>query len=390
MPMHPFRITEQQINGLQPVELARLLNRLLRLEGKLLGVDPSDIETTESQITTRDEGIDARVRNAPSGSRWIPAGLSVWQSKSGKKHGRAELEREYRKPGVQAALRDGGSYRIWIGSDPDVNAQKNRNDALDECCRGSGITEDRCRILFAGQIAEWANEYLPVALDFIHPEFGDLQPWHQWAATERYRNKFVADDQRQSTIQEYQRRLAANDSQFCFLRVEGQPGVGKSRLALEIFRDSPLAGLVLYAQQPEEIPGELWPYLRSNSSRLVLVVDECSYQQHGDLRERARQCRGRVKLLTIGQPYPGEASSDSEAAILLLDQLPPDAMTGLLNESFALPSDEAVRFYRQRSIRLRKDCRYACLCLRRSGRNTCHSRSHPAQRGERDPGGDAA
>src|SRR5713226_2609935 len=115
--MNPlFGISEEEIARLPEQALVDVLNRLLRAEGSRIGLLPTNIQTS-LRIHDPDGDVDACVRDCVSGSHWIPEGLSVWQFKSGKDHEPAKLKKEFRKPGVQESLKQGGRYCVVIGKD---------------------------------------------------------------------------------------------------------------------------------------------------------------------------------------------------------------------------------------------------------------------------------
>ena len=92
---HPISFTSKDITRLfnEKEPLVELLNRLMRLEATALGMLPTDVDTS-LRTDNPDGGVDARTRNAPIGSQWIPPGLTVWQSKSGKCPDKAGLKKE--------------------------------------------------------------------------------------------------------------------------------------------------------------------------------------------------------------------------------------------------------------------------------------------------------
>src|SRR5579884_2261600 len=99
-----FGISEKEIAGLSPEELADLTSRLLDAESNRFGLLPSLVQTS-LRIFDNEGGVDARVRDMPVGSAWIPQGLSIWQFKSGRDNEPAILKKEFSKPRVQEALR---------------------------------------------------------------------------------------------------------------------------------------------------------------------------------------------------------------------------------------------------------------------------------------------
>ena len=343
---HPFQLTPTEIARLDEVTLVELLNRLLHLEAAALGVLPSDVETSLS-TKAPDGGVDARTRKVPTGSLWLPDGLTVWQSKSGSAPTAKNLENEFKKPGVQAALQAGGSYILWIGDDISVGSprkEKTRRETIEQCCIDAGYPKERCRLYFASQIAKWANQYLAVVLEFGHSSLGELQLWDQWQGLIRYRQRFVPDSQRTAIIEKFRERLAPTSQEFRFLRIEGLAGVGKSRLALEIFRKLQIADMVLYASQPEKVPADLWGYLSHNKTNVILVIDECTFAAHKEFCERAEPCNGRLHILTIGPRYQTESIPSGTTDIVCLETLMPNAMRELLQGSFGLMSEEMQDF----------------------------------------------
>ena len=345
MENYPLKISEDDIGRLDSVRLVALMNEMLRLEGRLLGVDQTDIETTLTKTTVRDGGVDARVRNAPLGSDCLPAGLSVWQSKSGNKNSVAVLEDAFIQPKVQKVLQDGGTFVLWIGADIEPGkGQDERRAAMDECCKKMGIPVSRCKIFYAGQIKEWANRFPTVVLHFKGDALGDLLLWSDWSKLKRYHEAFVPDTLRAETIKRFEEELGASSSEFRFLRIEGQTGVGKSKLALEIFRDSYLSSLVLYAPTPDCIPSRFWTYLRTNLTQIILVVDECSIEGHQQFTANAELCLGHVRLLTIGQAYHPASVAQPHTTVVLLKRLDDTSMRKLLSNLYPLLPSEVLDF----------------------------------------------
>jgi hypothetical protein len=105
-----FEITEANVAELAATSnrFTDLANRLLRQECANIGVRP-DYLLTSLRDTVPDGGVDSRVIDAPVGSTYVPSGLSVWQNKSGTDHQPNHIRKEFAKPGVQEALRNGAT-----------------------------------------------------------------------------------------------------------------------------------------------------------------------------------------------------------------------------------------------------------------------------------------
>jgi hypothetical protein len=92
------------------------------------------------------------------------------------------------------------------------------------------------------------------------------------------------------------------------LHIYGRPGVGKSRLALELCRDAPWRSSVIYVPQARDVKVTelLEGVAQSPGKRLVLVVDEAPSSILGRLSAAAHYAEERIRLITIGH----EGSTD--------------------------------------------------------------------------------
>lgn len=164
--------------------------------------------------------------------------------------------------------------------------------------------------------------------------------WEAWSAQGRFQNAFYADPARKWMIEEARRRLS-DPKAFVHLRIEGQTGTGKTRLALEICREEGLRDRVLYAMVPEDVPKGLFPWLEAHeASSLILVVDECDPEHAEDLAQQAERCEGRVRLLTIGTAREPNAILHRPSHVFHLKPLEDSKMRELLKEGFpSMPAE---------------------------------------------------
>jgi hypothetical protein len=310
--MNPLpQVDEQDIERLNQLQFADILNRLLKAEAQRYGIHPLDVKTT-LRINDPDGGVDARVEhsgNLPSVCR-IPQGLSVWQYKAGKIGPTVIRKKESRKRGVQDAIQAGGSYCFVVGKAYTDKPRKDRESAVNSCYVEKGLAP-KGRFLTAQNVADWVSDHLSVAM---HPYFGRpvsdqlliFQDWNNLAELNVSRVGFEADDQRKAIIEELG-QVIDNRTGFTSIRIGGRTGIGKTRLALEAIRANGLEDDTLYAQSPLGLPPELFTHISARPSlRLVLVVDECSYQDMIRLQRLAQRCGDRLVLVTVGYDQPLE------------------------------------------------------------------------------------
>jgi hypothetical protein len=111
----PIHVAPHLVFGLSPHEFTHLCSDLIRAEAGRLGVPQAHIDTTIREIAP-DGGLDACIRDVayPLGwtvSRWIPAGGSGWQFKSGRCPSAHQLAtKEITKPEVLVAIDRGDTY----------------------------------------------------------------------------------------------------------------------------------------------------------------------------------------------------------------------------------------------------------------------------------------
>ena len=81
-------------------------------------------------------------------------------------------------------------------------------------------------------------------------------------------------------------------------RIEGESGLGKSRLVMETLRPQPLQSFVVYAPMATYVTPEVLGYLVEGERSGLLVVDNCSRSEHQAILEQLEL--DRVRVITIG------------------------------------------------------------------------------------------
>lgn len=308
-----FDIRPQEIEGLNERTFVEVMNHLLWAEGNSLGIPPSDIQTSY-RIHDPDGGIDAKITALSDIQEvWIPAGESVWSFKSSK-ISPSDLKKELEKNGVQEALARGAIYCLVIGKD----LVSESSDKLAECLKEQRI---RHKIYNASHVAKWASKVPSVRLSPYFQHLGELKNFDCWAGSVRRELPFVPDKERESIIANLRDKLT-NSSESLHIRVEGHPGVGKTRLVHEALNKSGIKEFVAYAREPECIPGQFFEWLRKEDAyeRVILVVDECDPNEVEKFEREVNLCTGRVKLITIGHQFPSEALPSNMYRLAPLDK----------------------------------------------------------------------
>ena len=283
-------------------ELRSIVNALLTAEAGRWHVPLGDLDLSTRE-TDPDAGIDARVKWPMNGHEILKLGENVIQYKSGKLSLK-ELRTEFRKTGVQAALKNGGAYLILVSQDyVRKDVIRLREKELRRLCVRKKIPSDRAAILFGTTIARWISRHAAV---LARPEL--RQNIHEFITVGRWRagntqmsNPFKADLERSETIKRIHDFLDSSNGEAT-LRLEGPTGVGKTRLALEAVSDPRYESRTLYAHNADNAevqPFLSWIYADTEKSAIA-VVDECDATRQDVLAPYAGNSSGRLKLICVG------------------------------------------------------------------------------------------
>src|SRR5258708_2405147 len=334
---NPFGIDNHDVTELSKEDLPSVLNRLLWLEGRRLGISPSNIETS-LRLNDPDGGVDARVRADAVNCYWIPGGLSIWQFKAGRNITYASILEEVNKPGVRQGLAEGGTYCLAISADfnPAKIDEMKRwlEDAVAQVQPGAPQ-----RLVHASYIARWANEHPIMLFSFNRPVCGicSVESWLK--RHPMYQIPFQEDKERVAIVQDVQRRLAAADGPV-HVRLQGPSGVGKTRLALELFRNAPEEpGVALYAPEPPGRDFFYWMALHQDAAA-ILVVDECPPAEAARLGALAEMSEHRLRLVTVG---PAERLGGDEE-VYAVPPLKDAVVSSVVEATTSTLSPEQVRW----------------------------------------------
>jgi len=321
-----LEITADDITRLDSGKFIDFMTSLLRVEANKVGISPLSVKiTASSKKDVKDRGIDARIES--------PSTESVWQFKSGECTP-AELKKQAKKPGVIEAVEAGATYCVAHGAEYSDSLRRRRENAIKEGLEEEGVAP-RYRYYIASQIAQWATEYEALVRSFRPIDKSML--FHDWASNRQHSIPFHPDEERGEIITQF-REVLTGQLPRNFLRIEGQGGVGKTRLALEIVNSPGLKENVMYAPSFEDIPDDLYGYLRNNpKKKIILIVDECSSDEATSVKTHLESTGEGVHLITIGpRRFVYETMYVSQGYVCI-KPLAHDAMEELLKQVGGLP-----------------------------------------------------
>ncbi|MFD0324656.1 P-loop NTPase family protein [Lysobacter gummosus] len=324
-----LQVSQERIARLNDNELDELLRDLLREQAYVCGVSQSDVfVNTESKA--KDDGCDAWSGAPPSIDPWLGGVKTCWQLKAGIAGEPARLKGEIGKRIPFQTLTDGG--RVVIVASGSTNGKKGEDDrkaVLVSEATTLGVPCDHIQVIGSERLTEWCNKHPAIALKWSgRPD--SLLTFSEWAALEEHQVEWHATDEVNLALRQFCDDLDFGAGTVFHLHINGLPGVGKSRSALELCRLADWSGAVVYVRQAADVrlAEIIEGAVRDPGARMVLVADEVQWEQLSALREHVGRANGRVRLITIGHsttPDPERIQS------YLVKPLENSEMTAIVN-----------------------------------------------------------
>jgi hypothetical protein len=335
----PFEMTVVQVEALD-LRFTPFVNRLLDIERRAAGLSAHLLTITKLE-TVGDGGVDAATRDARA-TDWIPRGDTAWQFK------RSDLTPKKCEDELRDAvwahefLRNGGSYVLVLGKGlTDKKVEDRRQRLLSVAIElGLLLADDRSRLRIydANKLARWASEHPSLAVSRLAGGPGNVAIDHaEWSNRRPHKRTWTPDKKRTDAIASL--RATIKTVGVVDVRVQGESGIGKTRLILEALRDEELSPLVAYVDNAAEVSGELLRHLLGAARSVILVVDECSAELHAKLTDRL-PAETSSKLITVGQEGPAVTPTP----IVGLESMPTDDVEQFLKVNFPNLGSEARRF----------------------------------------------
>lgn len=347
-------VGKKDLSTLTPERGVLFFREILWAEAGVSGI-PNSCLSVPGEIFEADGGIDAAVKDSPSDSKQgvIKAGLTAYQIKTGKSDLNKQTilkdilfkeKSDELKPEVKNCLDNGGTLSIvhfgWDGPKVKVNkaiaAIKKFLVAVDKSYKKSRIA-----ITSQNQVIGLLSLYPSLALRVNGKAEARFSTHLGWSSEAEMKRLFIPAPDQSAKMVTMQAELRRTD-QPVHLHIVGEPGVGKTRLALEATKEDDLRPLIIYCDGPDKIlMSQLMSILTHDDSSFyaILVVDECDDETRTKLWNKLQHHSPRIKLVTIYNEW-GDVSQITyiESALLGKDQ------TGAIIETYGVPALEANRW----------------------------------------------
>lgn len=358
--VHILEITPDDINKLDDLQLTDLLLRLLRMEAQKCGIPKSCISGSLN-IKAADGGEDAHIKwsGGPEKTEWITNRYTLFQCKA-EEMGPTKCKNEILsenglKPRVKDVLDNGGSYVLFFTQECNTKMKNEREMGFREGIQSTGAlywdTVD-IQIYDANKISVWVNDYVPLIVQVCSwlgrhlPN--SMNTWEDWNKYPENDVEYVQDEILSGHISQLKDHFIGAKK---VARIVGLSGLGKTRLALEVFRppknpqenieSQAITDQVLYIDTADGSVGlqgiiKQW---RDQNLEGIIVVDNCELELHQRLRREIEHPDSRLSLLTLDY----DPVSNDDCNFIRLEPASEEVITGIIKQSYQGLQDLDIR-----------------------------------------------
>ena len=191
-------------------------------------------------------------------------------------------------------------------------------------------------------LISFLDSFPSLALWVTGRDNANFQTHNSWTQDANMRFPFVSGQSQNELIASIQNELRRNNDTV-HVRILGEPGIGKTKLALEATRTEDLSSLVIYCSASQFRDSVLMNELLRDDNQFstVLVIDECDLDSRSYIWNKLRHRGPRIKLITIYNDYE-EKSGD----ITYYDTPPleDEQIRNIIIREYQIPVDQANRW----------------------------------------------
>ena len=335
-----FTIKKNALKNLNAEEATLLFRSLLWCEARRVGLSPHNI-VISLDTNVADGGVDEGTINVDSilvkGTTHyqLKAGhqFKPWQISALKKDlfgkSTAKPNKNNLAPEIRASLNKKQRYiLVTFGYDLTPAQHSAAEKHLAKLLKACGYRTPKVDVLGQGQLVGQISLFPSLSLAFQDTTgllFLTVDEWKKQADMVQPLHLCEKQERVIKTI-----RNELRGTKHRHIRLIGEPGLGKTRLALEAVGCEDINPQVLYVPHAEDLQrSQLFNELlrKDIASNVVLVVDECSEKERASIWNVFRE-RKNIKLLTID--HGPEQSRDAAMLVLDLPRLPDEQIRAIL------------------------------------------------------------
>lgn len=349
--MSIWTVTERDIYALRGAAgefFTAFCDSLLRIECLRAGI-PLLALATNQRTVKKDGGVDTRMDGTGHDVLGVLGEKTIWQYKATASGdiGPADLEKEVNKPYATELIKQGYAYRLAICDDLPDQTRVEWEAVLAKQITAINAEAPSPKVVTAGHLAAWASEFPAVRVATLGSQLHSVLHIQTWGRNATINVKrYVALADRNTIATELARHvdLTVTPSRVDFI-VEGDPGIGKTRLVYEALKAANVSDLVLYTND-DHIGVEMAASLANANSTAVLVIDDCPLAARLQIAELLAGSRERIRVITIQSPEQRHHLRADEMWLAKMSDADVDA---ILDENFPEVASDRRRSYRELS-----------------------------------------
>jgi len=349
-----FEVAAEDLSRLDSTRAVNLFRNLLWLEAREVGVATSLI-SVPSAIYVSDGGVDAQVDVplAVGGQGIIKEGINRFQIKTGDfalndSHfsellGRYSNHNELNTR-IKSCLDSNGRFVVVLfgWDNPDKTDDECRKAVSDFITRKWGYANPNVEIWRQNQICAFLSQYPTLALEVKQLDTVQFERITTWSNHTDMKVEYVRGKHQDILLSQIREHLRVTNTPV-HIHLNGEPGIGKTRLALEVLNADDLRPFVLYIDSPTKLlNGGLIEVLirEDNHYRCILVVDECSPQERAHIWNKLKAVGERIRLFTLYSDFKLEGGDTIFLEVPLLE----DVQVKAILQQYGLDSAGAGRW----------------------------------------------
>lgn len=308
-----FEIKPEHLECLDPNKSVDLIRKLIWADAYVSGIPITQVNVP-TRITISDGGIDAEVQGVQNDGKCgiIKKGITSYQIKSGKfdsiDSGIKDILCKKKSVDLKDRIKScfdaqGTLVVVFTGWDnPDRSDDQIKNKFKEKLIDISDRYKTaKIEIWRPNQIIGFLENLPSLRLDVLGITDGSFYFHEEWSKLSDMKPKIYSDDEHLKFIKNFRKQLRVNDKPV-HIRIIGEPGIGKTRLVLEATKTDDLLPCTIYVEDPTKL--EERDFINEvsrtdNESNLILVVDECNFDEQTLIWNRLKSKSPKIKLVTI-------------------------------------------------------------------------------------------
>jgi len=295
-----LKVSPERIAHLRDTDLSELMRDLLYAQAHRCGSPLSEVRVN-TEDKAKDDGCDGWTAAPAAKDEWLGETATCWQFKAGSAGSPARLKGEVSKALPRSTLEAGGRFVVVTSGSTNKKGEAARLKTLTDEASLAGIPTASIEVIGSERLTNWCNQNPAVAARWAgRPDA--LWRLSDWASDEVHQVPWHAPASVTDKIAQLRSSLEFETGSVRHLHIHGQPGVGKTRFALELCRGAPWSRFVIYLPQARDIRlcELIGGAVEDAAVRLVVVADGVQREQLIPLRDEVARANERIRLITIG------------------------------------------------------------------------------------------